>query len=332
MSAYLSIEPGFLIDYVFEYRVMAKKSDTVSAGNSRISRKVSASCVGVRSGGTAAQMRQAAKGIIATALSMSASGLSPGRSGNVSARWGDGMLITPSGMAYDAIRPADIVYVDADGSVAAGSRKPSSEWRFHLSAYHERPDMGAIVHTHSLHAVVLACAHKPIPAFHYMVAIAGGDHVPLVPYAPFGTKALADFVAGGVCEVNACLMANHGQIALGATLGQALELAHEVEILSEQYLKVLALGKAKLLSKREMRDFLERFAGYGQHAQDATGNASKSRAPAKSMTKRARAKAARKPRSKALAKTRKASSASIAKKRTTAKRSKRTRGGETPKG
>jgi len=210
----------------------------------------------------------ARKAVIETALKMSLGGLSPGRSGNVSVRWGKGMLITPSGMAYDDIKPSDIVFVDGDGSFSARAKKPSSEWRFHLSAYQARPDKGAIVHTHSLHAVVLACAHKPIPAFHYMVALAGGDHIPLVPYAPFGTQELADYVAEGIGEIDACLMANHGQIALGNTLAQALELAGEVEILAEQYVKVLTLGLPRLLRRRQMQDVLERIKGYGQHAQE----------------------------------------------------------------
>jgi L-fuculose-phosphate aldolase len=118
-----------------------------------------------------------------------------------------------------------------------------------------------------MHATVLACAHKPIPAFHYMVAVAGGADIPLIPYATFGTKELADHVAAGLAGRDACLMANHGQIAIGETLGSALELAHEVEVLSEQYWKVLALGKPKLLSAAEMKVVLERFKGYGQRAQ-----------------------------------------------------------------
>jgi len=212
------------------------------------------------------QQRQA---VIDTALAMSRQGLSPGRSGNVSCRWPGGMLVTPSGMAYEELKPADIVFVADDGSLPAGQRKPSSEWQFHLAAYHARLDRHAIVHTHSMHATVLACAHKPIPAFHYMVAVAGGMDIPLVPYATFGTKELADFVAGGLAERDACLMANHGTIAIGETLGQALELAHEVEILAEQYWKVLTLGKPKLLGTDEMKVVLERFKGYGQRAQDA---------------------------------------------------------------
>ena len=202
---------------------------------------------------------------------MSECGLSPGRSGNVSARWGDGMLITPSGMPYYELMPKDIVHVTADGAVAQGQRKPSSEWRFHLSAYQRRPDCGAVVHTHSLHATVLACAHRRIPAFHYMVAVAGGTDIPCIPYKPFGTMKLAKLVADGLTERRACLMANHGQIAIGDTLGAALELAQEVEVLAEQYVKVRMLGKPRLLSAKQMADVLKRFAAYGQNAQAPAG-------------------------------------------------------------
>jgi L-fuculose-phosphate aldolase len=215
--------------------------------------------------GTEAAARQA---VIDTALAMSRRGLSPGRSGNVSCRWNEGMLITPSGLAYDAIAPQDVVLVGADGAWAPAGRRPSSEWRFHLSAYRARPDMHAVVHTHSLHAVVLACARRPIPAFHYMVAIAGATDIPCVPYATFGTEELAADVANGLAQRNACLMANHGQIAVGATLAAALELAAEVEILAEQYYKVLTLGQAHVLSDAEMAKVLERFKSYGQKAQD----------------------------------------------------------------
>jgi L-ribulose-5-phosphate 4-epimerase len=213
--------------------------------------------------------RDARRGVIRTALAMSRSGLSPGRSGNVSCRWKSGMLITPTGMAYDEIGVRDIVYVDGKGAVPdKKSRKPSSEWRFHLAAYRARPDMNAVVHTHSLHATVLACAGKSIPAFHYMVAVAGGSDIPLVAYDTFGTKELANLVAEGLRERNACLMANHGQIALGLTLDAALELAREVEVLATQYCKVLALGEPIVLAADEMARVLKRFKNYGQRAQD----------------------------------------------------------------
>jgi L-fuculose-phosphate aldolase len=206
--------------------------------------------------------------IVATARAMSASGLSPGRSGNVSARFGSGMLITPSGLAYDVMEPDDIVAVGGDGSVAAGQRVPSTEWHFHLAAYRARPDLNALVHTHSLHATVLACAGRSIPPFHYMVAVAGGSDIPLVPYATFGTPELAAHVAEGLRARKACLMAHHGQVAMGTTLSAALELAHEVEILAEQYFKVLQLGPPQLLPEAEMSVVLEKFKYYGRAASD----------------------------------------------------------------
>lgn len=213
--------------------------------------------------------------VIATALAMSRSGLSPGRSGNVSVRHGAGMLITPTGVAYEQLADRDIVFVGRDGATAKDALKPSSEWRFHLAAYAARTDMHAVVHTHSMHATVLACAHRSIPAFHYMVAVAGGDDIPLVPYATFGTEELSHHVAEGLARRNACLMANHGQITIGKTLAAALELAFEVETLAEQYYKVLTLAAAHVLDAGEMREVLARFASYGQQAEAAATPAGK---------------------------------------------------------
>lgn len=205
--------------------------------------------------------------IIETARTMSDRGLSPNRSGNVSARFEGGMLITPTGMAYSDLKPKDIVFVDADGGVMGGQRKPSSEWHFHLAAYAARPDKHALVHAHSMYATVLACAHKAIPAFHYMVAVAGGEDIPCVPYATFGTEALAQHVAHGLKARDACLMANHGQVALGNTLTSALELAFEVETLAEQYHKTLLIGGVHLLPDAEMALMVEKFKTYGQKGQ-----------------------------------------------------------------
>lgn len=209
--------------------------------------------------------------IVEAALAMNMSGLSPGRSGNVSARFADGMLITPTGMAYEELEPENIVFVEANGTVQAKQNKPSSEWRFHLAVYKARPDRNAVVHTHSLHATVLACVKKPIPAFHYMVAAAGGKDIPCVPYATFGTDELARHVVRGLKERDACLMASHGQIAIGETLLAALELAFEVETLAEQYYKVLLLGElnisADILSDAAMTEMVEKFKTYGQKGQ-----------------------------------------------------------------
>lgn len=207
------------------------------------------------------------KKIVTTAREMSDTGLSPGRTGNVSARFDDGLLITPSGIAYDEMKAGDIVFVTNDGDVPGKQKKPSSEWRFHLSAYQTRADRSAIVHTHSMHATVLACAGRSIPPFHYMVAVSGGSDIPLVPYATFGTQKLADDVAAAVEDRDACLLAHHGAIALGDTLDSALELAWDIEILAEQYFKVLAIGPPNFLLRSEMSEVLEKFSQYGQSAQ-----------------------------------------------------------------
>ena len=206
--------------------------------------------------------------VVETAQAMSAKGLSPQRSGNVSVRTGNGILVTPTGLPYADYEPDDMVKMSMDGTIAEDQKKPSSEAPFHLAIYNAFPDAEAIVHCHSMAATALACARMEIPAFHYMVAVAGGVDSPCVPYATFGTQELSDFVAKGLAERDACLMANHGQIAIGRDLGSALELAHEVEVLSEQYVKLLSLGvEPILLGDAEMAEVLDRFKGYGQKAQ-----------------------------------------------------------------
>ncbi len=220
--------------------------------------------------------------VIAATLAMSRSGLSPGTSGNVSAWMGDGdageagqhgagergaggaMLITPTGVPYDDLVAESIVRVEADGSVAPGQLKPSSEWYFHLAVYHARPDAGGIVHTHSRHATALACTGRGIPPFHYMVAVAGGRDIPCAPYATFGTSDLARHISATLASRNACLMAHHGQIAIGPTVEYALALAQEVEILAAQYTTALSIGGVTLLDDDEMDRVLTKFASYGQ--------------------------------------------------------------------
>ena len=147
--------------------------------------------------------------IISIAQRMSSSGLSPGRSGNVSARVDGGMLITPTGMAYSEMRPADIVEVRMDGRVAPNQRVASSEWRVHLAIYKARDDVGAVVHTHSLNATALSCLHRGIPAFHYMVAEAGGDRIACPPYATYGTEDLSRFAVKALGSRRACLRPDH---------------------------------------------------------------------------------------------------------------------------
>jgi L-fuculose-phosphate aldolase len=206
---------------------------------------------------------QTRKQVIQTALRMNALGINRGKSGNVSARWKKGCLITPSGLAYEDTRPADIVRIDAKGK-PSGKRVPSSEWRFHHDIYQTHPEIGAVVHTHSTFATTLACLNIEVPAFHYMIAIAGGDSIRCAPYATFGTQALSDHALRALSGRKACLLAQHGIIATGTGLDPALRLAVEVEALCEQYWRVLQIGKPDILPSEEMAVVLEKFRTYGQ--------------------------------------------------------------------
>jgi L-fuculose-phosphate aldolase len=201
--------------------------------------------------------------VLATARAMNASGINRGSAGNVSARCEGGFLITPTGMAYDACVPSDMVGVGADGT-ATGKRKPSSEWRFHRDIYAARPEAGAVVHTHSPFATALACQGQGIPAFHYMVARFGGTDVRCAAYATFGSQELSDAILIALEGRNACLMAHHGMVVFGRDCDQALALAVELETLCEQYWRVLQLGAPKLLASDEMQRVLAKFATYGQ--------------------------------------------------------------------
>ena len=203
--------------------------------------------------------------IIATALAMNARGINRGKSGNVSARIEGGFLVTPSGLAYEATVPEDIVEMSHAGE-PRGSRLPSSEWRFHRDIYASRADAGAIVHAHSPFATTLACLGRDIPAFHYMIAVAGGKNIRCAPYATFGTQELSDHALRALEARKACLLANHGMIAIGATLAAALALAVQVEALAEQYWRALQIGVPNLLSDAEMDVVLAKFATYGQPA------------------------------------------------------------------
>ena len=201
--------------------------------------------------------------IIATARRLNDSGLTAGSSGNVSVRIEDGFLVTPTGMSYAALAPADIVRVDSDGAVAPGQRLPSSEWRFHRDIYGARPEAGAIVHVHSPYATALACLRRAIPAFHYMVAIAGGDSIRCAPYATFGTQALSAHVVAALAGRRACLLANHGLVAFAGDLEAAFGLAAAVEDLARQYCLCLSMGEPVLLDAGEMQRVLAKFASYG---------------------------------------------------------------------
>lgn len=199
--------------------------------------------------------------IIATALRMNEQGINRGKSGNVSARVGDGFLITPSALPYDETESEDIVTVHDDGR-AIGRLAPSSEWRFHRAIYAARPEVQAIVHAHSPFATTLACLDRGIPAFHYMVAVAGGNDIRCAPYATFGTQALADQVLRAMDGRRACLLSHHGMIAVGESLKVAMALAIEVETLAEMYWRALQLGEPTLLSDAEMKVVLAKFVDY----------------------------------------------------------------------
>ncbi len=203
-------------------------------------------------------------GVVAVMQAMDARGLNRGTSGNVSARLGEAMLVSPSGVPPERLTPDAVVRVEADGSTPAGSLKPSSEWRMHWRLLALRPDCNAVVHCHSRHATILACANKPIPPMHYMVAVGGGASVPVAPYATFGSDALADTVIETLGGRYAALMANHGQVVVAPSLELALLIAEEIEEQAAVYWGTIALGGPVLLDNAEMARILDRFRSYGQ--------------------------------------------------------------------
>jgi L-fuculose-phosphate aldolase len=202
--------------------------------------------------------------IVRMMRAMEARGLNRGTSGNVSARYGEGMLITPGGVVPEALTPEGIVRVTADGTWASEAARPSSEWRMHGRILARRPDVNAVVHCHSRHATILACAGREIPSMHYMVAVGGGSKVPLAPYATFGSVDLADAAVAALDGANAALMANHGQIAVARSLSRALAIAEEIEEQAAVYWGTLAIGGPNLLGEAEMARVLDQFRTYGQ--------------------------------------------------------------------
>jgi len=203
------------------------------------------------------------RALIDTCRAMNDSGINQGTSGNASARLDDRrFLITPSGRSYDAMKPADIPVMALDGQWS-GPVRPSTEWRFHRDILAARPDVGAIVHAHSSFATALACLRLDVPSFHYMVAVAGGDSIRCAPYATFGTQALSDHALAALEDRKACLLANHGLIATGATPAKALALAIEVETLCGMYLRARAVAEPTRLSNEEMARVIELFRTYG---------------------------------------------------------------------
>lgn len=205
--------------------------------------------------------------IVDTGAKTNTLGLNQGTSGNISARNDSGFLITPSGIAYETMNCDQIVPMDLDGR-HRGDWLPSSEWRMHLDIYRARPEAEAIVHVHSPHATALSCLRLEIPAFHYMIAVAGGTTIRCADYATFGTQDLSDRMMIALQDRNGCLLANHGQICFGPSLKKALWLAGEIEALSRQYWIAKQMGEPVILGEEEMATVIARFRTYGKQTHE----------------------------------------------------------------
>lgn len=202
--------------------------------------------------------------LLAYARLLNDNNLTPGNSGNISARCKGGLLITPTGMPYHQLKEHDLVKLDLAGKIIEGERLPSSEWHFHCAIMNERSDINAIVHTHSTYCTALACTGRDIPAFHYMVAVAGGSDIRCAPYATFGTEELAENAVAALENRQGCLLSNHGSLALGTSIEKAFQLAEDIEELAKQYCEALKIGDVKILSQKQMNEVLSKFSSYGQ--------------------------------------------------------------------
>jgi len=211
--------------------------------------------------------------IIEMCRHMNASGLNQGTSGNISARYGEFMLITPSGVPYEQLVAKDIakMAIDGDAYEWQGPCKPSSEWHFHRAILQHKPELGAVVHTHSTFATILSIGREDIPACHYMIAAFGGHTVKCAKYATFGTQALSNNVIRAMKDRSACLLANHGMIAAGTDLDNAMWAAIELETLSKQYYFAKQSNNVTILPKSEMDNVLEKFKDYGQKTKQKPG-------------------------------------------------------------
>ncbi len=188
-------------------------------------------------------------------------GLNRGSSGNASVRCGKNILITPSALPVPAMNEQDMVLLDASGMVLKGG-KPSSEWRIHCDILQARPEIGAVLHAHSVYATTMACLRAEVPAVHYHVAFAGGDNIRCAPYAIFGEQQLSGFALDALRDRKACLLANHGMIALGRDLDDALSVAQEVEFLCELYWRALCAGEPHILTTQQMHEVRDKFSDY----------------------------------------------------------------------
>lgn len=212
------------------------------------------------------QHRRLRHALIEGMARLDALGMNRNATGNMSVRCADGFLITPSGMPTATMRPRDVVLMAFDGT-AHGRRTPSSEWRLHRDILAARPEIGCVLHAHAGFCTTLAVHARGIPAFHYMVAVAGGTSIRCAPYATFGTQDLADGAVAALDGRKACLLAQHGMVALGRDIAEALAVALEVEALAEQYWRALQIGEPPILSDAEMAVVLDKFAAYGRDAQ-----------------------------------------------------------------
>ncbi len=190
-------------------------------------------------------------------------GVNQGTAGNISVRTKDAFLITPSGVPYAEMTPEDIVTMHLDSS-HGGNRKPSTEWRFHRDIMEKKPEVGATIHLHSRFCTSLSMLRREIPAVHYMIAVAGGPTVPCVPYVTWGTQELADLIIDALKDRTACLLANHGMVAVGPDLKKAAWLAVEIEALAAQYWHALQIGVPHILPDEEIARVIEKFKSYGQ--------------------------------------------------------------------
>jgi L-fuculose-phosphate aldolase len=203
--------------------------------------------------------------MIETCIYMNDRGVNQGTSGNISVRVEEGFLITPSGVSYNEMEPSDIVLMKLDAS-HKGARKPSTEWRFHRDIMAKKPEVGAVIHLHSMFCTSLSILRREIPAVHYMIAAAGGPTIPCVPYVTWGTQELADHILSALEDRTACLLANHGMVCIGPNLKKAAWLAVEVEALAAQYWRALQVGVPYVLSDDEIARVIEKFKSYGQPA------------------------------------------------------------------
>ena len=203
--------------------------------------------------------------IIETCRDLERRGLNQGTSGNLSARVAPGseeLLITPTAVPYDVMRPEDMVRMRLDGS-HEGRHQPSSEWRFHRDIYRARPEVGAVIHTHSGFSTTLACLRRDIPAFHYMIALFGGGNIRCCEYATYGTQELSDLVLKALEGRSAALMGSHGLVVVGPTLARAMTLTVEAETLAMMYWRAVQMGQPRLLSDPQIAAVREKFATYG---------------------------------------------------------------------